>query len=164
MLEMLETVGACSYVHQDVHTPQEADFLLNEWLTKKQNAHWSVLYIASHGSPAKIHLGGKHGLTLAELGEKLGPRCKGRAIHFGSCSVMRSAAQVQTFITATGVDHVMGYTKQVDWVEAAAFEVALFQALAGRARVGVALNHMVTGPTAGLAEALGFRSFSRQGA
>ena len=161
MLEMLEAVGSCSFIHNDVHTPEEADFLLNQWLTKKNNAHWSVLYVASHGSPSKIHLGGRHGLTLAQLAERLGPRCRGKSIHFGSCSVMRHAAEVRRFVDATRVDHVTGYAKSVDWVQAAAFEVALFQAFGGYARVSDALRSIVNGPLGGLATSLGFRSHSR---
>lgn len=155
MLEMLESVGTCSFIHRDVYTSEEAEHLLTEW-AKRRYEHWSVLYIATHGSRSTLHLGGKNDVSLGDLGNMLEGRCAGRVIYFGSCSVLRSRAESEEFLERTGASYVVGYRRDVDWVTSAAFEVALFGALGQYARAGDALNYIEREAPSSLARFLRF--------
>jgi hypothetical protein len=157
---MLESVGACSFIHRDVYTPPEALELLKQWSTRRY-AHWSVLYVASHGSRSTIYLGGRNEVSLDELGDVLEGRCHNRVLYFGSCSVLTSRRESEQFLTRTQASHLIGYERDVDWTTAAAFEVALFAALGRYTRVGDALNFVQRDATASLAKALRFIRYPR---
>lgn len=159
MLEMLESVGACSYIHRDVHTQSEVRHVLDDWTGNKRYDHWSVLYIASHGSGGVVHLGRKQDVTLPELGEWLEGKLSGKVVYFGSCSVLRRRNEALDFFDRTGAHSVIGYTKIVDWVTSAAFETALFGALGTFSRIGDALNYVERDAPKSLARTLGFRRF-----
>ncbi len=154
MLEMLESVGACSHIHRDVNTTEEARNLLRKWSQAKYS-HWSVLYLASHGSKGQISFG-REDVTLDELGEWLEGRCTGRVVYFGACAVMRDSNAVAAFARRTKASHVLGYTTNIDWIDAAAFEVALLGALGKFRRTGDALNYVMHKGPASLADDLGF--------
>jgi len=51
-------------------------------------------------------------------------KCEKRIIHFGSCSVLKyDKDKIRDFMDKTGAAVVTGYTKDVDWIESAAFEM-----------------------------------------
>jgi len=51
-------------------------------------------------------------------------------IHFGCCSTIRvEPDRLQQFVATTQVKMVMGYTKNIDWIESAAMDMLIFQAL-----------------------------------
>lgn len=156
MLEMLEVVGSCSHIHRDVHTAEEMKSLLKKW-TQKSMEHWSVLHLAMHGTNRTLHLGGKTTISLEELGEMLRGRCVGRVVYIGACSVAKNGAALEDFRKQTKADYVLGYTKNVDWITSAAFEMALFHALSKYTKVGDALNYMEKKDPSSLAKGLGFR-------
>jgi len=156
VLEMLESIGSCSYIHRDVHTIDELQQLLKKW-TQKQLQHWSVLHLAMHGTNQTLHLGGKITVSLDELGSMLKGKCAGRVIYIGACSVAKNRAALESFRKQTKADYVLGYTKTVDWITSAAFELALLHALSQYSKVGDALNYMEKKDPQSLAESLGFR-------
>ncbi len=58
---------------------------------------------------------------------------------------------------------ICGFTKEMAWVDSAAFDLALLHNLATYQRVGDALNRMQSPAYAGLAKELGFRRFPPPG-
>jgi hypothetical protein len=162
LLDMLEAIGSCSYIHRDVHTIDELQQLLKKW-TQKQLQHWSVLHLAMHGTNQTLHLGGKITVSLDELGAMLKGKCAGRVIYIASCSVAKNKAALDSFRRQTKADYVLGYTKSVDWITSAAFELALLHALAHYSKVGDALNYIEKKDPHSLAQGLGFRRLPTAG-
>jgi len=57
---------------------------------------------------------------------------RGKVLHLGGCGTLRtSPAQLRRFRKQTGALAVTGYTRNVAWHDAAAFEVLLLSELAG---------------------------------
>jgi len=101
------------------------------------------------------------GLPLDTLGELLEKKCQGRIIHLGSCATLRThGAHLNSLLSWTGALAVCGYTSNVDWVTAAAFDLILFDNMQERAfsRSGAQLILRDVKSTApGLLRQLGFR-------
>jgi hypothetical protein len=103
-----------------------------------------------------LHLGGED-LTLEEFQSMLAGRCEGRVIYMGSCETLVASDDVlKAFCRVTGASAIAGYTKSVDFVEAAAFEVLLLSDLAYATRMKPAFDRLVKN-FPGLTGRLGFR-------
>lgn len=123
-----EQVARLSLVHRDVGTVEEIRYYSGR-VSLAQYKHFSVVYLAFHGTPGHIKVGNGV-IELVGLGEALGDVCRGRYVHFGSCSTVRvSKARIAAFKEQTGALAVSGYTRDVDWLESAAFEVLLMGAM-----------------------------------
>lgn len=136
---ILELLGAngrkkkVPFVHRDVATLDELEFYLRVW-TQKRYAGYPILYLAFHGSPGEIALSDwrkkTSSVSLDWIEEQLAGRCRGRVVHFGSCSTMHvDRRRLQRFLRATGATAVTGYTADADWMKSAAFELLLLDAL-----------------------------------
>lgn len=107
---------------------------------------FGILYFAAHGRRGKMDLDGGT-ISLADLSAMMQKRYDGWSIHFGSCLVMGAPIEdVRKFKRQTGAALVSGYTKEVQWVQSAAFEVAwLSELLEGKNRVPRYCEAMVEG-------------------
>ncbi|MCU0490414.1 MAG: hypothetical protein MUD01_02305 [Chloroflexaceae bacterium] len=107
----------------------EAEFIYNLKMLSKRRSY-GILYLAFHGAPGEFYLADDSAISLETLSEYMATRFTDWIIHFGCCSTMRvSASQLDSFIEATGVKMVLGYTKDVDWIESSAMDLLIFQAL-----------------------------------
>jgi hypothetical protein len=69
---------------------------------------------------------------------------KARSFYFGSCLTLKGdVGRLQEFVRATGARAVVGYRKDVDWLESAAFEVLLLDRLAVGQRSDALFNRLV---------------------
>jgi hypothetical protein len=128
LLEMLERSGHIHAMWRDVATRDELRFYVARW-THKAWADYPLLYLGFHGAPGEFYVG-KTPVSLDELAEDLEGKCAGRIIHFGSCATLDvSQDELGEFRVRTGAHAVTGYTAQVDWLEAAAFEILLVNEL-----------------------------------
>ena len=121
VLRLLETLSSCnaSYRHYDVATREEFDFYLRKWRGASFN-NFPILYLGFHGSQSKIFVGE----ALEDLAERLDGGCKGRVVHLGSCGTAGvHGAKLKKFLSRTGALAICGYTKEVEWLESAAFDV-----------------------------------------
>ena len=155
-LELLERVGHIRYIHRDVGTEEELYHYLEKWAQRGYRSY-SVLYFAFHGVSGGVRVG-RGVVPLSELAGKLEGTASGRVIHFGSCSVMRDRRAVDEFQRATGAKAIVGYRKDVDWVESAALDLLLLSSLTGPGRIDARINQ-VRRRAGGLADLLGFESF-----
>ena len=90
---------------------------------------YNIGYFAFHGKAENICIGQKH-LSLDELGELLKGSCTGKTLYFGSCSTLGIwPSKVRIFQKITKARCVCGYTLDIDWLQSAAFELLLFDAL-----------------------------------
>lgn len=166
-LELLERIQSIRYIHKDVATAQELMYYLDRW-TLKQYDDYKVGFFALHGEPERLllteHNHHDNSVELDEVGEALAGHCKNRRIFFGSCAVLKAPERALTdFLDRTGASLICGYTKVVDWVEAAAFETVLLDRLVNGRRVDSAESTMRSARFAAFANHLGFRVVYRNG-
>jgi len=72
-------------------------------------------------------------------------------------------AVLTDFLKVTGAAMICGFTRDVDWVESAAFELALLDCLVNGERVDAAERAMRSQRWAPLADHLGFRIYYPSG-
>lgn len=139
-LEMLERLGSARYVHRDVGTEEELYHYLAKWAQKGYGGY-EVLWFAFHGVKGGIEVG-RGVVPLDDLATKLRGKAAGRVVYFGSCSVMRDRRGVEAFLKATRAKAVCGYTKDVDWVDSAAFDLMLLTSLVSGNRIDACFNQL----------------------
>ena len=132
-LRLLETMRdyKVPYFHHDVGTHEEFHFYLQKWIGR-QFDDYPILYLAFHGEPGGIAVGeGRNKtLTLDHMGERLEGACKGRVIHFGSCSTLDvNGHDLNSFLRRTGACAVFGFRTDVDWLLSAAFDLLVLGCL-----------------------------------
>ncbi|MSQ30122.1 MAG: hypothetical protein EXR68_06525 [Dehalococcoidia bacterium] len=128
LLETLERVGAIESLWASIPNEDALAAVLRSW-AQRQYDRYSIGYLAFHGEPGFIILE-RRKVSLDELAELIGSRCRGKVIYFGACETLNiPGAQVEAFRRATGAKAVVGYTKQVDWLESGSFELLLLEAL-----------------------------------
>lgn len=156
-LELLERLGRIRFIHKDAATPDELNFFLDRWLLK-QYADYRVGFFAMHGEPSRLCLTDWHSVELTDVAQRMAGRCGGRRLYFGSCSVLRASnTAIREFLSVTGAALVCGFTREVDWVESAAFETVLLDVLANGQRHNAAEQRMGSAHWLPLAAYLGFR-------
>ena len=132
-------------------------YFVDRWMLRQYADH-RVGFFAMHGEPSRLCLTDWESVPLAEVAELMAGRCDGRRLYFGSCSVLRASdAVLRDFLAATGAALICGYTREVDWVESAAFETVLLDVLANGQRHNAAELRMGSAHWAPLASYLGFR-------
>ena len=166
VLQLLHSVDYLQvpYIHRDIGTREEFEHYLRKWMQKGLR-RYPVLYLGFHGEERALCVGerrGRHRLvTLDDLGELLEGACKGRVIHFGSCSTLDvHGRSLSAFLRRTGAVAIMGYREWTDWVEVSAFEVLLLGELqsASLTKRGMeALERRVRASAPVFAKRLGFR-------
>lgn len=156
-LELLERLGRIRFIHKDAATPDELSYFLNRWLLR-QYADYRVGFFAMHGEPTKLCLTDWHSVDLDDVAEQMAGKSDGKRLYFGSCSVLRASdSRLQDFLSETGAALICGYTREVDWVESAAFETVLLDVLANGQRLNAAEMRMGSAHWAPMAAYLGFR-------
>lgn len=144
------------FIFRDVGTAEEFRKFAGRWANEYDD--YLLAYFASHGSGGHIWLDGDVCVSISEVAAILEGACKGRVVHLGGCSTLKTRdGAVAEFLAQTGARAVCGYTADVDTVEAAALEMMLIEALASRSRIGDGLNAFVKSTAfKGLGRDLGF--------
>lgn len=156
-LELLERMQSIRFIHRDVATREELFYFLDRWLLR-QYADYRVGFFAMHGEPTRLCLTDRHTVELDEVAETMAGRCDGRRLYFGSCSILRASdARLHDFLAITGAAMICGYTRDVDWIESAAFETVVLNVLANGERNNAVEQRMGSAAWAPLAAYLGFR-------
>ena len=127
ILELLARERRIRYRHHRVKRARRLRTYAEEF-TRLQGYH--VLYIATHGEPGLLDVG-LLGASVDELGEQLAGRCEGRVIFFACCHTVQRRQQMERFRERSGARMVIGYRRQVDTIQAAAFDLLVLDALAG---------------------------------
>lgn len=142
LLELLAGRKEIKFIHKDVATVNELQHYLNKWL-QTQYESFSVGFLAFHGTRGKLSLGRRQ-VTLEMLAEFIGGRGSGRILHFSSCSTLDTDEEdeIRQFLKRTKLKAVCGYRSDVEWLESAAFEVLLVEALAYYRRVDAVSNFL----------------------
>ena len=132
VLRLLETVYdlRVPYLHKNIATHDEFEFRLKEW-SQPSFDNYPILYLAFHGSPGEIEIGGgKSRFDLVELEAALEGACKGRVIHFGSCATLDiHGNSLNRLLRRTEALALLGYKSKVDWLPSTAFDLLLLGGL-----------------------------------
>ena len=132
-LETLRDAYGIKFIHRQIGTPGELRYYVEKWLKKGRGhyRHYRVGHFALHGSPGVLWLEeGDVGVSFSKLQGWINEGAKGRVIFFDSCSTIDiSAKKIQAFLDSTKARAVVGFTKEVDWLESAAFELLVLHAL-----------------------------------
>lgn len=157
LLDLIELANPrTKTVHRGVGTVEELRYYAAKW-SQRQYAKFALGWFVMHGEPGRLRLGRRF-VTLEEFAEMLGRgACAGKIVYFGGCSVVDDEDAVAEFRRHTAARAVCGYTSDVDWMPAAAFELLLFDELLGRTQAPAAFARLADehGP---FANQLGFRS------
>jgi hypothetical protein len=114
-------------VYLTCNTAAELEFNLGR-LPRKRS--YRILYLAFHGSMGEIHLADGTAVGLPYLAHLMGGRFTDWIVHFGSCGTIGADdEELEGFVRKAGVAAVMGYTKDVDWVESAAMDLILLSVM-----------------------------------
>lgn len=142
LLEVMRTAGQTEFVHRRVATKADFRARIEWWLGF--GGGLEVLYLSAHGSKATLCLGGED-MTLGELSAMLDERAQGSVIYFGGCTVLAgSEDDARRFCRDTGVRAVVGYTRQVDWLQGASFELVLLPDLAWTKQMPQLFKRMIS--------------------
>lgn len=155
VLNALEATGRAQYVHHHLNDRDDLNRQLKGW-GQSQHAPYNIGYVALHGAPGRVVIG-RYQVDLLKIREAIPAlRLDGKLLHFGSCSVLRVGEQDRSDLRkALGVRVLTGFTTDVDWFEAMAFELLLFDAFVQYKRPSGAERHLMRAH-GGLAERLGF--------
>ena len=142
VLDLLAGENQIKFIHKDVATGDELEFYLRKWLQTQYQAY-NIGYLAFHGTPGALWVG-KEEVTLNKLSEIIDGKGSGRILYFGSCSTLATDQEdeIKQFLKETKIKAVCGYNKDIDWIESAAFEVLLINALACYQRIHAAHNYL----------------------
>ena len=110
MLDILRDAAGIKYIYRKCNTREEFFEYLRQY-TFERYRNYTILYIAFHGRPNKI----------ADVLEGF---LAHRIVYFGSCSTMRTKrANIDDFLHRTKADILVGYSKDVDFILATAWEL-----------------------------------------
>ena len=124
LLEIIASKNSSRFIHLTCNTRDELKFALKSIPAK---APFRVLYLAFHGRPGMIRLADGTALSLDDLAAILGRKFSKWVIHFGACGTIHTTpAILRDFYRRTGAALLLGYTKNIDWVESAAMDLILF--------------------------------------
>jgi hypothetical protein len=130
ILDLLEKRGYCNYIYHDCATKSELEYFLEKWKNKKIQEKYPILYLAFHGDPGFIFLTHEDKYSLAELADYLNGRSIGKIIYFGSCSTLNiDKRKINSFLKKTGAIATIGYKIDIDWIQSAACDLFVFEAL-----------------------------------
>jgi len=129
VLEFLERLGKIKAIHRDVATVAELEYYLGKWTQAKYN-DYTVLFLATHGDKGVLEWSRGNKTTLDELAGILGASAAGCYIYLGSCLTLFDERESRAFLEKTGAEALLGYRKEVDHLEGAAFEIILLSLMA----------------------------------
>lgn len=128
LLQLLEHLKVAKTIHRDVATYAELEYYLHKW-TQAGYKDFPILYLAAHGEEGLLRLG-RESVTMEQLGLLLKDRCRGRVIYFGSCLTLnRTDDELTAFVKQVGAKALVGYYREIDWLESASFELLLLDRL-----------------------------------
>jgi len=132
-LETLRDVCDVDFIHRRIGTVAELEYYVDKWLSEGVDENYDdyrVGYFAFHGSRGVI-APGEGDVTLDQLAVWIDGRAQGRTVYFGSCSTLDlDTKRVKDFLKATKAKAAGGYTTDVNWLQSAAFDLLVLDALA----------------------------------
>jgi hypothetical protein len=125
-LSVLEGADAIKFERHRVTRAGRLRHWAREWSARPS---FEFGYFATHGERGCLKPGWV-GLSLDRLGEELEGCCENRLLFFASCLTAGRPTAIHRFMDRTGAKAVLGYTRSVQMVEAAALEMIVLNTFA----------------------------------
>jgi|TARA_B100001964_G_C14019267_1_gene503056 hypothetical protein len=136
-LETLRDVRLVDFIHRRIGTTEELKYYVDKWLGGESAENYDdylIGYFAFHGEQGLVSPGGGD-VSLDQISSWIKGRAQGRTLYFGSCSMLDlETKEIKSFLRSTKARAVVGFTKDVGWLESAAYDLILLDALAYRHR------------------------------
>ena len=135
ILQLITALQGTPCIHRRFTTAEQLQRLLRLATSPRYGA-FPVIYVACHGETQRLSLrragarGRERSLRLDELAQPLAGRGAGKLMVFSACRFMRGSRRtLGRFVRDTGVEALMGYERDVGWLESAQLELGLLAAL-----------------------------------
>jgi hypothetical protein len=127
LLELTSRVDDIRFSYLTCNTVEELQYNIEKF---KRRRGYGILYLSFHGRPGELVLDGRASVEIEKLAQYMGDGFANWVVHFGSCATINvPQARISRFIATTGVSMVLGYKKDVDWIDSAAIDLILFDRL-----------------------------------
>jgi len=124
ILELASKVNKVDFTYLTCHTAAELRFNLR---MLKRKSGYGILYVAFHGGPGEIYLHDGSTVDLETFATYMGRGFNDWIVHFSTCGTIGvEQARLANFIETTNVAMMVGYKRDVDWMEGAALDLLLF--------------------------------------
>jgi hypothetical protein len=156
LLEVLEAQSSVRFIHRDAATSEELEHYLKTW-SQTRYKEYKLGYFPFHGDRDCLILGRRY-YGLGEMQELLAGKLAGRTVYFSSCATLGiGSGLIEEFRVTTGATAVCGFTKSIDWMDGAVFDLALINAVSWYARPSDAFRYLAKNHD-GAVKRLGFRA------
>jgi hypothetical protein len=130
LLEILEhNVDDLMAVHRHVANRSDFDwYMQHDWAVDQR---YDVLYVAAHGARGGLKDESEAYMSMHWIGKRLAGSCEGRVVFLAGCGTLDvSDKRLREFADGTRATAVVGYGKDVDWLESAQMDLIVLAALA----------------------------------
>lgn len=126
-----------------------------------------LLYVAAHGSKRRL-AGLRRQINLETISQVLKKSKQIKYVHFGSCLFGNEGNLETLFNSVKHLQWIAGYDKSIDWVDATAFDILLWNRLISRDKTTKGLKtqtfaNSLVKEAQGLVDNLGFQFAYRYG-
>jgi hypothetical protein len=123
-----ENVDGVAADHRHVpDRPNLRQYLESTW----KDPRYDLLYLAAHGRAGKIIDENDDEITLGWIGARLEGSTRGRVVFLAGCQTAAISRRVATsFLERTGASALLGYERNVDWMESAQMDLVVLATLA----------------------------------
>ncbi|MGH7393059.1 MAG: DUF6642 family protein [Candidatus Rokuibacteriota bacterium] len=126
LLELASRVDDVRFSYLTCNTEEELKYNLDKL---KRKRGYGILYLSCHGRPGELVLD-QQGIEIEKLAHYMADGFANWVVHFGSCATINiPQARISRFIASTRVSMVVGYKRDVDWIDSAAIDLVLFDRL-----------------------------------
>jgi len=153
-LTFLEEIYGIKHIFRKVNTFSSLLDYLHQG-TKPSYKNYGIIVLAFHGSNKGIELEGQD-ISLTELANKCEGVLEDKLIHFSSCAILKDDDDIKYFKKVTGAKKMMGYSRNIDFLESTLFDIALLQKLNEYDKAGNVDNYLQNNYPS-LYEKLGFK-------
>jgi hypothetical protein len=157
LLDVVEGMGRIRPIYQKAESPESLVKLVLKW-QQKRYAAFRVGQTSVHGGPGVLTFGRRR-LSLAQLAEAAPNAFKNKIVYFDSCSVLDMPLRdIRAFRKAMAARCLAGFTNDIDWYEASAFNLLFLDVFTRYKRLDAAERH-IKRDYGSLQRKLGFRLY-----
>lgn len=123
LLELASRIDDLRTSYLTCNTEEELKYNLAKL---KRKRGYGILYLSCHGRPGELVLD-QQAIEIEKLAQYMADGFASWVVHFGSCATINiPLARISRFIATTKVSMVVGYKKDVNWIDSAAIDLMLF--------------------------------------
>lgn len=128
-LELLKLNASIESIYKTCSTKAEFYKRIDQILNNKTKyGKYQIIYLSFHGFKGGIQLSNDEEITLDELANVFEGKLKGKMIHFGSCSTLKTHEEtINNFIEKTQALAISGYEKNINFISSTVIDILFFE-------------------------------------